>query len=43
MSARRTAPPFTRTLNLALLGVLFWPTFAVLVFAAADWLRYGGQ
>lgn len=32
---------FNRSLLFAGLAVTFWPTFAVLCFAAADWLRYG--
>lgn len=38
----KTRQEFRRALLLAGLAVTFWPTAAVLLFAAADWLRYGG-
>ena len=34
---------FYRSLLLAGIGVVFWPGLAVVLFAAADWLRYGGM
>lgn len=34
---------FARSIALAGLAVTFWPAAAVLLFAAADWLRYGGM
>jgi hypothetical protein len=24
------------------IGLLFWPSFATILFIIADWLRYGG-
>lgn len=33
---------FDRAINFALLGIVLWPTYAALLFMAADWLRYGG-
>jgi hypothetical protein len=38
----KTDQNFRRALLHAGLAVTFWPAAAVLLFAAADWLRYGG-